>query len=110
MLERLTRRVLVGSAGGAVRRRCEVLCGDRRLPGADAARVMASREPVGTSGLIRSSTETKGDSPGEGESWSARAVWNLTFLAAQLGDLYDALVADSGAEYVYREVAKGTHA
>jgi hypothetical protein len=86
MLEGLTRRVLVVLAGGAVRRRCEMLCGERKLPGAEAVRVMASRDVAGTSGLIRSSTETKGGSPGEGKSWSARAVWILTFLAAQLGE------------------------
>jgi hypothetical protein len=86
MLEGLTRRVLVVLAGGAVRRRCEMLCGDSKLPGADGVRVMASRDMAGTSAVMASSTGTKGGSPGEGESWSARAVWILTFLAAQLGE------------------------
>ena len=73
MLEGVTWQVLVALAGGAVPRRCEVVCGGSRFLGADVVRVMAS------------STGTKGGSPGDGESWSAMAVWIVTFLAGQNG-------------------------
>jgi hypothetical protein len=47
---------------------------------------MASRDMAGTSAVMATSTGTKGGSQSEGKSSSARAVWILTFLPAQLGE------------------------